>query len=309
MRLDRSVIALSMAALVLVSPALMVEAGRAQSSVPGTETAQPAEPAKAEKKRRSWRDLVPAVTGVVGAVGGALLCNQIGRQTGMSDSERAAFMVQCAALAGAGSYVLGNQLKKHLVEQDQIRMVAAMRKSIRTGEPQTLELPDSGALAEISSGEAFREVRQAELEYDPALVEKLPEPLLFVLDQTHVATAAQDLRSGPAASFKVVSTQPANAPFQVMGRIKDTEWLLVGVDGVAVGYVLGGPRVRTTNNAVQASTRAATAAVQKANIQADLPCRAMEVEVDFSDTAKQDVEQQNRLCTGPSGATILATAA
>jgi uncharacterized protein YcfJ len=306
MRGKHLLVATSVAAL-LCATVLGPAASAQQSSTPqppaataGTE--QPAQPEK--KKRFSFRDAIPVLTTVVTGVGGALLCNQIGKQLGMSDAERAQLAISCGAMAGAGGWQLGNNIKRNLQERDQLKLVTATRESLRSGKSQRLELPDSGALAEIKAGPDFKEVKTAQFEFDPNALKTMPSPRLEVIGANYASSADQFIRSGPDKAASVVSGLSANSPTLVLGRVQGTDWLLVGRDGVAMGYVPAS-QFKPTELAIAAGQKPAT--VQKASVEMELTCRPMDLGLEFTDASKPKEEQSIRLCTDHTGQETIAT--
>ncbi|MFN3513936.1 MAG: SH3 domain-containing protein [Phenylobacterium sp.] len=65
-------------------------------------------------------------------------------------------------------------------------------------------------------------------------------PARFVRDGgTFVATTNLNLRAAPTTNAARVGTLRPGEAFQALARVSGTEWILVGRDGVGVGYVHG----------------------------------------------------------------------
>lgn len=65
-------------------------------------------------------------------------------------------------------------------------------------------------------------------------------PAKFVRDGgAFVATSTLNLRAAPTTSSARVGSLRAGETFESLARVRDTEWILVGQNGVGVGYVHG----------------------------------------------------------------------
>ncbi|WP_421935238.1 SH3 domain-containing protein [Phenylobacterium sp.] len=59
------------------------------------------------------------------------------------------------------------------------------------------------------------------------------------IGQTFVAESGVNLRAAPTASSAKVGRLQAGERFQALAAVRDSDWVLVGVNGVGAGYVRG----------------------------------------------------------------------
>jgi hypothetical protein len=139
---------------------------------------------------------------MIGAVAGGLLGNSV------SGHNRTTGTVVGAAVGAAAGSAVGCQMQHN----DQQRAAVA---SEPVNAPQTYRRDGY----ELSNGVA------------PASYRKLGE--------TRIATKPVNLRAAPdQGSARVGKLRPGER-FDAMARVRGTDWLLVGRDGVGVGYVQG----------------------------------------------------------------------
>ena len=169
--------------------------------------------------------LVPGVTGCsasggkqvmgagLGAVAGGLLGNSISghnRTTGT--------LLGAAAGAAAGSAV-GCQMQKG----DAQRAAAANEQR----DAQRAAANDQGYAPRTYSHQGY----QLESGVEPASYQRL--------GQTLVATSTVNLRAAPNSGSPRMGSLRRGERFEAMAKVRGGEWILVGRDGVGVGYVHG----------------------------------------------------------------------
>lgn len=158
--------------------------------------------------------LIPGVTGcgaagnkqaggaIVGALAGGLLGNSV------SGHNRTTGTLLGAALGGAAGSAVGCQMQ-HNDEQRaaQVQAVAPSQTATRGG-------PDDYELANGIARSSYEE-----------------------RDDTLVATRPVTLHASPATRGRAVGKLRRGQRFDALAQVRGTDWILVGRDGVGVGYV------------------------------------------------------------------------
>lgn len=161
--------------------------------------------------------LVPGVTGcaapggkqaggaMLGAVAGGLLGNSV------SGHNRTTGTLVGAAVGAAAGSAVGCQMQHN--EQDRAQAAAA--------EPAQAQAP--------------RDYRRD----GPALSRGVAPASFRRLDSSLYATATVNLRAAPDQGSRRVGKLRRGERFEALAQVRDTDWILVGRDGVGVGYVQG----------------------------------------------------------------------
>lgn len=167
--------------------------------------------------------------------------------------EKSALTVFAAAVLGACSslpsmdrfsggdvnYAAGSALEGNLVGADRAALAVSFRDAMNTGASQNWS--GRRALGRVEPG-GFA---IASLKADPD--ERL-EAARGDLDLTHlvetemglhVLTRNSNIRVGPNTTDKVAEVLPSGSGVDVVGRVRDKNWMLVAVKGVVRGYVYG----------------------------------------------------------------------
>lgn len=246
--------------------------------------------------------------GIVAGIGAALLC-------GAADNKNSGTKKGLCALAGVAVYyatsMLGKAIAKKLVEKDQQKVLAAASQSLRTGEPKTLELPDSTATASVTpSGQPVKREATVDIFYDTERLAALSK--IEVIAQPYVITKGKTaLRTQPDDKAKIVGTFAANHPLYVTGQVIGTPWYMVservseGEESamMAIGYVDS----RQLKAAAQTTTlpgQQLPTTIQKGELTAIMKCDRVTFQV--VDAKGKPAKQDSVLCIGPEGQSIPA---
>jgi surface antigen len=170
--------------------------------------------------------------------GGALIGGIVGALAGsqVSKHERGLGAALGAGLgAAAGSWV-GCKLQR----DDQTRMAQATEQALAYGQPQTWENPNTGASGRVSlapdsyggspyapadlSGLRLASGVQLASAYEPSAPQ-------------YAVTTTTSVRAAPSTRSGVTGRLRRGERFQALGRVRGRAWILVGQNGLGVGYV------------------------------------------------------------------------
>jgi surface antigen len=200
--------------------------------------------------------------------GGAVIGGVLGGLAGnsLSGHERTLGTVLGAAVgAAAGSYI-GCKMQR----SDADKAEAAARQALDGRGAQNWSNPETGASGSVTAtalpgggpGPSLAGLRLAPGVELAAAYEGAPE--------RYAARSAVNLRAAPSLSSRAVGKLAKGEQVEVIGRVGGATWLLVGRDGVGVGY------------ASEAAMRPLTAAPAPAN-----QCRQVEQSIRTSDGQAQ----------------------
>lgn len=177
---------------------------------------------------------------VLGTVAGGLIGSQFGKGTGQIVA-----VIAGSAIGGlVGSYV-GEQLDAQDRKELEARSATALA-SVPDGQSVAWASNRTDARAQIVPSNTRTEtrnmtfVRSAKIE-SPVSMRPLGKP--------YQANSASNVRSGPSTQNPIVDGLQASETFTAMGSVGGDQWIVVGKNGVAVGYVaasLVSPASQTT---------------------------------------------------------------
>ncbi|PQA85805.1 SH3 domain-containing protein [Hyphococcus luteus] len=169
------------------------------------------------------------------------------------DFRRSALMLMAALALGACSslsdispfesggvnYAGGSPAGDRLNGGDRDALAAAFTRAMETGSAQSWRgdravgevTPQGYAIANLKPDPRAR-IAAARGDFDLAHVMET-ELGLYVL------TRNSNIRTGPGTDNKAVEVLPSGTGVDVVGRVRDRNWMLVAVDGAVRGYVFG----------------------------------------------------------------------
>lgn len=168
---------------------------------------------------------------VIGAIIGGVIGNQVAKK------ERGAGTVIGAGIGAA----IGSSIGCKMQEGDQRRAEVALNEALATGRPASWRNPNTGASGEIrvlptsTYGDGYGEPIQLQnLAYARG-----------VQSQRYweggggwwYAPNTINLRASPSTRAAIVGQLPAGQNFQALAKVPGQNWLLVGENGYAMGYV------------------------------------------------------------------------
>jgi len=167
---------------------------------------------------------------ILGGISGAVL----GSKMGSGKGKLAAIALGALAGAWAGSEIGASldRADKMAIEQESVRALA----SVQDGQTVIWRNPDSGVSAKITPTNSRVEQRQMTIVRDKRVT---PAPRLVLVGETYEAKKNANLRAAPSTSHEIVGSLQAGEAFHAVGRVQDSDWVLVSKDNRSVGYVYG----------------------------------------------------------------------
>jgi len=160
----------------------------------------------------------------VGAAAGALLGSQIGSGRGK---------LAAVAIGTLAGYWAGGKIGERLSRRDQAGIAYTTHQALETGRTQTWRNPDTGVATQVS-------VRDAGPGQGPRGLDPLGEaPTLELIDRFYVADANINVRGGPSTEHVILYRLPQGERVPVVGRVADSDWLMIAERGAGNGFVYG----------------------------------------------------------------------
>lgn len=267
--------------------------------------------AREETAKKGKKIGLGTVLSVVVGAGTALACGAFDNKN--SDTKQALCTVAGLA-AGYLTSLLGKAISKKLKEKDQKKLLTAASESLRTGEPKSLDLPDSGVVATVTpKSTPVQKEMSVDIFYDTARLADLNK--IRVIAEPYMATnKSAVLRSTPASDGKVVGKLAANQPLYVSGQVEGSDYYLVServIDRddpevttmMAVGYI-DSKAVSPAKAEVALPGKFAPTSIDRKPVLAVMTCNKHAFEL--RDEAGKLTKGDSFLCRGPEGTPISA---
>lgn len=182
-------------------------------------------PAQAQDEKERDYSGVEKLTKTLGMgifAGGTILCGK----SKLDQNAKALCVLSTMAAPVIASKVLGPSIVKLLKERDQRRALEAARDALKTGEPQTIKLPDSNAVVTVSPVDqpVYKEAERQILvdKNNVSAVQKLKG-----VGSVYRAEEAITVYGGPGTSYPSVDAVKAGEKVHVLGKLIDQPWLLI----------------------------------------------------------------------------------
>ena len=160
----------------------------------------------------------------VGAAAGAILGSQIGSGRGK---------LAAVAIGTLAGYWVGGEIGKRLSQRDQAGIAYTTHQALETGRTQTWRNPDTGVTTRVSVRNAGGNGQQRGL---PPLGEA---PTLALINRFYIADANVNVRGGPSTEYVILYRLARGERVPVVGRVDESEWLMIAERGVGNGFVYG----------------------------------------------------------------------
>lgn len=167
------------------------------------------------------------VSRAVGSIAGALLGSQIG------DGRGRIAAIAAGTIAG---YWLGGRYSEKLNTEDRVGIASATERAISTGQTSTWANPDTGMHTRVSVSEAPGGAG-ARLHGKVPSLDTLPA--IELANSYYQPTVNLNVRGGPGTDYRVLYTLKEGERVPVVGRVVDSDWLLIAEDGRASGFAYG----------------------------------------------------------------------
>ncbi len=242
----------------------------------------------------SWQDKLKQqlqndnVSRTIGTVAGALLGSQIGDGRGQ---------VAAIAAGAVAGYWLGGKFSAQLRQSDRAGIANATEQAIRTGETTTWRNPDTGMEARVSVRD-----EPAAAGNDP--LRQLPP--LDLVDAWYTPTVNLNVRGGPGTDYRVLYTLAEGVEVPVLGRVRDSDWLVIAEGGEASGFVYEPLTRPSANRAADggALRQAKASEYRAARVDTDGECRQVTQQVTLGDGARD--AHDFRVCRQADGQWVQA---
>ena len=164
-----------------------------------------------------------------GAALGAVLGSQIGSGKGR--------LVGIVIGAGLG-YLAGSALGDLLDENEQAEVTQTSADALETaddGATVSWANPNTGKTADVTVKDTRTVARETTIVRQKDV---MPAPAqLILINEPYVAVKNSNVRKGPNTSYDRSGFLVTGDEIDVVGRVSNTDWLMVARDGVTVGYV------------------------------------------------------------------------
>lgn len=230
-----------------------------------------------------------AVGGVAGALSGGLLGKALGGGS--------ATILSAVGGAAAGAWI-GNRIGQYLDERDREELSRSTQVSAVTGTPQTWRNPDTGATVatKVTSTRTARETVAV-----PVLKGRIEQvPPLDLIGAPYRAKRSANVRGGPGADYVVSQSLAAGQTVDVIGKVQDSNWYMVGEGGAGSGFVATSllEAVPPGTQSPAEAAPAPSADVETVQVATERKCRTIEQTVTTPEGPKSE---KVTACQGPNG--------
>lgn len=175
-----------------------------------------------------------------GAIGGGILGNQAANK--ISDEKLASIGVtkeQVKAVAMVGGAVVGGWIAgavySKLTDADKAGVEKATRQSASTGQSQTYTNQSTGVRARTRVVNERTETANRSI---PVLKDRVQNfPPMDLIGESYMPLKDSPIWGGPGTDYKPVGQVFKDVRVHVIGRVKTEKWYVVGIGGVASGFV------------------------------------------------------------------------
>lgn len=282
-----------------------------------------------EEAARNNPNGLAATTGLFVGAGAGLACSMMsGGSEMMSDnvnnplsgvSKKDARCTALAAIVGGATWLASSRIYRNMSEQDQRAALEAASQSLETGQPISIELPDSGDMFSVTTvAEVPGEFSTETIEADLARLPRLDEQYVSI-GRYYSAPSNVNVRSGPGVQFDQADALEPNDVVHVFGKAPESDWLLVGkgvekksnwgigstTQPVAIGYIrqdLLQEVEAERGEAVPISPFSAADTESVRNVEAEwaITCTSQSLKLVGGADGKV-TEDKSELCYGPLG--------
>jgi surface antigen len=167
----------------------------------------------------------------IGAAIGAVVGGVIGSKVGDEDNKELAALIGM----GIGAYI-GSEIGKHLDEQDRQRLAIETKNTFHTGKSSEWENPETGVKGEIVVKETRSSDTNAQVKVLKKRVKEVP-PLDIRDSGVYMVKKASNVRGGPSTEYIVVEKLASKSNVDVLGKVENKPWYLIGTGDIAKGFV------------------------------------------------------------------------
>lgn len=201
--------------------------------------------------------------------------------------------------ADVGCLVAGD-LAKLLGEEDQEELAKSTEHAIATGESSTFEGEESGTQGSVTVTGTTTTQQDSSI---VVLKDKIQDmPPLELIGAEYVAASGTNVRGGPGTDYKVVGELVVAEKVQVIAKVEDKTWYLIGQGGVATGFVYQ-PLLKPTGR-IGGGEPAPEGEVAEMAATTQVTCKTIEQQVTLDDGTVHT--EQIKACQKPDGSWEMA---
>lgn len=194
--------------------------------------------------------------------------------------------------------LLGKDLMNVLSEEDQAVLAQNTEQAIATGQDGSFQGDSSKGNVKVK-----KESTKTKENKVPVLKDKVKEmPPLELIGAQYAANSGTNVRGGPSTDYKVVGTLTAGDTVDVIGKVEDETWLLIGQGGVATGFVF--ESLLDPTGHMGGSQPAPEGEIAEMKTATEVTCRTIEQEVTLDDGTVHT--EEIKACQKPDGSWEMA---
>lgn len=205
-----------------------------------------------------------------------------------------------AAQAASVGCLVGGDLMKILGEDDQAELAKSTEQAIATGENSTFEGDESGVHGKVTVTDTKTKQQDASIVVLKDKIEEMPP--LQLIGAEYAATSATNVRGGPGTDYKKVGALAAAETVQVIAKVEDKTWYLIGQGGVATGFVY--QTLLAATGQIGGGQPAPEGEVAEIEVATQVTCHTIEQEVTLDDGSVHT--EQIQACQKPDGSWEMA---
>lgn len=231
----------------------------------------------------------------IGAKAGVVLCGALGMILG--DSPKSKFFGGLAGAAICG--FIGDKIVKYLDEQDAKRLALETKNTLSSGKSSSWVNPDTGVKGEVKVKETTTSTAKTQIKVLKDRVSELP-PLDMRNTGIYKVKKGSNVRGGPSTDYKIVEKLASGSNINVLGKVENSSWYLIGDGDVAKGFVYKTLLESTGQPLATASNSSASdLAVSSVDVNTTINCRTIEQKVTLKNG--ETVVDSISACQQPDG--------
>lgn len=196
--------------------------------------------------------------------------------------------------------LVGSDLVKILGQDDQAELATSTEQAIATGENSTFEGEASGVQGTVNVTGTTTTQEESSV---AVLKDKIQEmPPLELIGAEYASSSDTNVRGGPGTDYKVVGALAATETVQVIAKVEDQSWFLIGQGGVATGFV--SQMLLNPTGQIGGGGPAPEGEVAEIEVATQVTCRTIEQQVTLDDGTVHT--EQIEACQKPDGSWEMA---
>lgn len=226
------------------------------------------------------------IGGAVGTIGGTVF----------SDNQ---WVASAATLAGA---LIGNQIGRHMDEQDRQRMAAATASTMATGKPHKWANPDTNTRGEVRIVATTTKATPVKVRVLKKKVSRVPP--LDIIGEPYRSKNNVNVRGGPGTDYETVGKLSPSEVINVVGQVRGKDWYLISQDGTGSGFVYS-PLMESAPGELSVSNNDTVNGGDTVEVQVADAVQCRTLEQSFAKADGNSYAEKITACKGPTGWTTV----